>query len=555
MKKTHQSSRLGTRITFWVGAMVAATVLVTCVLSAAYNFRRNENIILDRQIAFGATNGAVIAALVAKGEIGGVRALLSSQKNERDIVSVLVIGLDGKEIGRYHRELETLPKMNVADVMASEEVKGLSRMAVNLQSDQIDMMTPLFDPRDTSVTLGTLAWRFDLQPWTRATWNEVLVIAVIGLSIMLTLSFSLGLLLRRATNPLRQLTNAVAALHDGRQDVSIPAAPHDDEIGALTKVVSVFKESLASSRRDEEARAAMFAERAAELSRRDVLVQALSNETAIATASLEASGEGLNRSADRLGALASDTVHRVDSASQSIGNAARDIRGVAESAEEMARSIAEIDQQSNAMKTIAGNAGHHVSEAESSVAGLAGRAAEIDAIVTLIRSIAEQTNLLALNATIEAARAGEAGRGFAVVAQEVKMLASQTGEATEQIARQIAAVQDATREAVSGIRAISGSMSDLDLAISGIAMAMTEQASTTAEIARSVGSAAEAAAKANGEFAALQSAAGETDEAAQGLRQAAKAVEGDSERIHKAITAFLSEVKDAQERVEPSKAA
>ena len=62
---------------------------------------------------------------------------------------------------------------------------------------------------------------------------------------------------------------------------------------------------------------------------------------------------------------------------------------------------------------------------------------QVQSVAQTIDRIGRQTNLLALNATLEAARAGEAGRGFAVVAGEVKKLASDSRNATEQIARTI----------------------------------------------------------------------------------------------------------------------
>ncbi|MBN1959589.1 MAG: HAMP domain-containing protein [Deltaproteobacteria bacterium] len=75
----------------------------------------------------------------------------------------------------------------------------------------------------------------------------------------------------------------------------------------------------------------------------------------------------------------------------------------------------------------------------------------VGAMLDVINQIADQTNLLALNAAIIAASAGEHGRGFAVVAEEIKVLAMNTRNKTQDIATVVQDIKSKSSDAKSSI--------------------------------------------------------------------------------------------------------
>src|SRR6476619_2207440 len=128
-------------------------------------------------------------------------------------------------------------------------------------------------------------------------------------------------------------------------------------------------------------------------------------------------------------------------------------------------------------------------EASANVDRLRESSAAISNVVNLIAQIARQTTLLALNSTIEAARAGEAGRGFAVVATEVKALAVQTQNATEEITKKIEALQRDAAGSVDAVHRISQAIELIRPVFETVNGAVAEQSRTTGEMSDNAASA------------------------------------------------------------------
>lgn len=82
------------------------------------------------------------------------------------------------------------------------------------------------------------------------------------------------------------------------------------------------------------------------------------------------------------------------------------------------------------------------------------QAQKIEVTSQKINEIADQTNLLSLNAAIEAARAGDAGRGFAVVAEEIRGLAEETNNLTNEIGTIIQELLEKTADATQNMESM-----------------------------------------------------------------------------------------------------
>ncbi|MBI5556480.1 MAG: cache domain-containing protein [Deltaproteobacteria bacterium] len=180
---------------------------------------------------------------------------------------------------------------------------------------------------------------------------------------------------------------------------------------------------------------------------------------------------------------------------QNSGEMANNIRSVAVAAEELTSSFQEVGHSCQLGQELANKATENNRTAREKMDNLNRSAASINNVINMITDITEQTKLLALNATIEAARAGEAGKGFAVVANEVKDLAKQTADATEEIVLQIKQIQTNTKAVSDAITLTYDINRQVDEVNTTIAAAVEEQTATVGEIARTVAATSDHAAE------------------------------------------------------------
>lgn len=290
---------------------------------------------------------------------------------------------------------------------------------------------------------------------------------VLGISSVLIVLFMVSILNKQIVIPLQELTASAEAFSKG--DINVKKLKvHDrkDEVGVLASVFfemsnwlkNISDIAIRISSGDLTAEPKLQSEK-------DTLGNAfktminnlrkLTHETASGIHSLETSANQISSATAQLSSSSSETATAISETTTTI----EEVKQTSHLANQKAKLISETAQKVNEVShegQKAANDIHKMMEdiqtqmnlIAESMLRLSEQNQAIGSIIETVEDMAQQSNLLSVNASIEAAKAGEQGRGFAIVAQEVKSLANQSKQATNQVREILGDIQKAASHAV-----------------------------------------------------------------------------------------------------------
>jgi methyl-accepting chemotaxis protein len=285
-------------------------------------------------------------------------------------------------------------------------------------------------------------------------------------SAFVLLSFVTFLMTQNIAKPLQELTATAERIAVGDLSVQVMTSRRQDEVGVLAQSFGVMSQSL--RRMAETAKAIAGGDLRTKVqpqSERDMLGNAfalmvenlrkLTGEIAEGANVLSGAANEISTSTSQLASSATEMATAVSETTTTV----EEVRQTAQVASQKAKSVSETAQRVSQIsqtgtksteETIEGigRIRQQMDTIGDTMVRLSDQSQTIGQIVATVEDLAAQSNLLAVNASIEAAKAGEQGRGFAVVAQEVKSLAEQSQQATNQVRNILADIRKATSAAV-----------------------------------------------------------------------------------------------------------
>lgn len=411
----------------------------------------------------------------------------------------------GAEIERRNNEFWTDFRNNIIPAFMRRDAAAIDVLSKRMSHEFIDFGVYM---SDHAKSISETAAKIEEESIARSDTDIKLVTGFnIGIALIITLMlFAAHHLVVRA---ITAISGVMARLAGGQLSEDVPYTQRGDEVGAMARALSVFKDQALQNRRNEDNAKHIIT----------VLGQGLEN---LAQGNLthridQPFPDALdklrlffNSAADSL----TDTINTVKRGSfgiksgteeiaQASDNLSRRTENQAANLEETAAAVAEITStvkktaegaqharnMVTAAKEDADKSGVVVKRAVEAMQGIEKSSQEITQIIGVIDEIAFQTNLLALNAGVEAARAGDAGRGFAVVASEVRALAQRSAEAAKEIKGILSTSRHQVQEGVqlvaetgTSLRQIIDRVNEINGIVTEIARSAEQQATGLQEV-------------------------------------------------------------------------
>jgi methyl-accepting chemotaxis protein len=376
----------------------------------------------------------------------------------------------------------------------------------------------------------------------------ILLITFLGIGLAIVISYFVG---KNIAKPIRELSKTLVQVGEGNLDVHFKTKAKD-EVGEMSesfnKMIDKFRAAISAVKNT-----------STELNRTSTELNELSDLS-------QKISKGVLEKSEKIEVISEESASSVEEMTSGIEEIASSAQGLASAAQELANLADNTQKEAN--KGIQGiehivkkidEGSKQSMETQKIVENLLTKAENIEKIIYSINAITEQTNLLALNAAIEAARAGEAGRGFSVVAEEIRKLAENSSQATNEIANILEELKNSTidvnkstEETVNTIREINEEAQQINVQFSliqneinkmiaeveNVTAGSEQQSASTQEMSTSAERIARTVNEINEQIKEIRESIEQQNNNAYTLSQKARELETLSDNLNKEISRF-----------------